>query len=124
MNAQFEVCQDGTFVSGRGWVVSTHSTQSVNIFAAHTSGTLAVSPGPGHNFSSELRIDYVNLASIAIGRRPYITESSGQLVFRTDTSLAGSHVAVSASLPSVPGKTWHWPDGDCLSLVPTSWSFI
>jgi hypothetical protein len=49
-------------------------------------GTLAVSMN-GKNFSNEVRIDYVNLASIALGRRPYVTETVGQIVFRSDVSL-------------------------------------
>eukprot|EP01043_Picozoa_sp_COSAG02_P030029 COSAG02_NODE_1898_length_10461_cov_3.844528_2_plen_393_part_00 len=73
-------------------------------------GTLAVS-NDGKNFSAnELRIDYVNLASIALGRRPYISEAVGQVVFRSDISLRGSRLAVSATLPCIPSKTWHWSE--------------
>ena len=73
-------------------------------------GTLSVS-NDGKNFSAnKLRIDYVNLASIALGRRPYISESTGQVVFRSDISLRSSTLTVSATLPCVPGKTWHWPE--------------
>jgi hypothetical protein len=70
-------------------------------------GTLAVSMD-GKNFSNEVRIDYVNLASIALGRRPYVAETAGHIVFRSDVSLTGSQLRVHASLPSVPGKAWDW----------------
>ena len=70
-------------------------------------GTLSATMD-GKNFSAGLRIDYVNLVSVALGRRPYITESAGQLVFRSDPSLAGVELSVAAGLPSVPGKSWQW----------------
>ena len=83
-------------------------------------GTLSVS-NDGKNFSvNALRIDYVNLASIALGRRPYVSEPTGQVVFRSDASLQGSTLTVSAKLPAVPGKTWHWPSvpGGADTMLP------
>ena len=71
-------------------------------------GTLAVSMN-GKDWSAGLTINYVNLASIALGRRPYMGEQAGELVFRSDSSLYGEQVKVNASLPCVPGKVWHWP---------------
>jgi hypothetical protein len=74
-------------------------------------GTLAVSMD-GTTYSNELRIDYVNLISVAIGRRPYVDEPSGELVFRSDYSLVGQKLLVKAGLPSVPGKHWEWASVD------------
>ena len=82
-------------------------------------GTLAVSVDGGRTYSNELRIDYVNLFSVAFGRRPYISEPTGELVFRSDRSLQGQKLAVHATLPSVSGKSWNWTlDGGVDLLLP------
>jgi hypothetical protein len=78
-------------------------------------GTIAVSVD-GRNWSSEYRISYVNLFSAALGRRPYISEPEGHLVFTSaDKAMFDpwdtiTSLTVEASLPSVPGKTWTWPN--------------
>lgn len=47
------------------------------------------------------------LWDIAIGRRPYISETRGTLLLRTEPGLNGLNVSVSASLPCV-AKNWSW----------------
>ena len=95
---------------------STHGTCAPPDAASAPTAVLVEGPGTlvvsmdGKNWSSPgLRIDYVNLASVAVGRRPYVAEQRGELVFRSDGSLLGAQLEVYASLPSVAGKAWHWP---------------
>ena len=77
-------------------------------------GTIAVSVD-GREWSNEYRIAYANLFSVALGRRPYISEPEGHLVFTSDESMwsPGSDrnnlLTVEASLPSV-SKNWTWPN--------------
>eukprot|EP01052_Picozoa_sp_SAG31_P023465 SAG31_NODE_1936_length_6871_cov_3.385854_5_plen_460_part_00 len=80
-------------------------------------GTIAVSVD-GQSWSNGLPIEYANLFSVALGRRPYIGELSGHLVFTSSDCLLwemmGCHsinasLTVEAFLPAA-GKTWTWLD--------------
>jgi hypothetical protein len=77
-------------------------------------GTIAVSVD-GQTWSNGLPIEYVNLFSVALGRRPYISEPSGHLVFTSSdcSREMGCHsnvsLTVEAFLPAA-GKTWTWPN--------------
>ena len=77
-------------------------------------GTIAVSVD-GQSWSNGLPIEYVNLFSVALGRRPYISEPLGHLVFTSSdcSPEMGCHsnasLTVEAFLPAA-NKTWTWPN--------------
>ena len=66
--------------------------------------------------SNAVRVTYIELAGVVIGRRPYISETVGALLVSTHPSLAGLGLGVHAWLPFLgSGSTgWRWP------LVPTA----
>ena len=81
-------------------------------------GTIAVSVD-GRDWSNEYRIAYANLFSVALGRRPYISEPEGHLVFTSDATMWSPRydrnnpprLTVEASLPSVSKNLfWTWPN--------------
>ena len=56
-------------------------------------------------------VEYTLLFDVALGRRPYITEASGHVLMRCNTSLLGSAVTVEATLPDLPtaaSRGWRW----------------
>jgi hypothetical protein len=53
-------------------------------------------------------VEYVYLLDVAIGRRPYVKEREGHLLFRCNASVLGTAVAVTADIPSIPSARWHW----------------
>jgi hypothetical protein len=48
------------------------------------------------------------LWDVAISRRPYIGEAEGNLLLRTDPSLAAERLSVAALLPCAGGRSWNW----------------
>ena len=80
-----------------------------------------ITPGPGllsvrnsAGWSVGQPVDYVYLLDIAIGRRPYVAETQGELLCRCNASLVGHRASVTATLLSSSGMPtaarWHWPN--------------
>ena len=68
---------------------------------------------------------FFHLAQAQLGRRPYIEETTGSILLRTDSqALGGASIAVEAYLPCVPGSHWAWPNvtGGSDVLLPLSLS--
>ena len=61
----------------------------------------------GGNCSNYLKVTYFAPVDVVVGRRPYINESQGPLLLRTDDSLHGVPLAVTASLAFAKRK-WNW----------------
>eukprot|EP01052_Picozoa_sp_SAG31_P004316 SAG31_NODE_178_length_21247_cov_11.492009_2_plen_421_part_00 len=61
----------------------------------------------GGNCSNYLKVTYFAPVDVVVGRRPYINESQGALLLRTDDSLHGVPLAVTASLAFAKRK-WNW----------------
>ena len=61
----------------------------------------------GGNCSNYLKVTYFAPVDVAVGRRPYLTESQGALLLRTDPSLRAVPLAVTASLAFAKRK-WSW----------------
>ena len=64
-------------------------------------------PTASNPWMARNRVSLFHLAEVALDRRPYITESQGQILLRTDASLGGHKITASAELPAA-GKRWHW----------------
>ena len=63
----------------------------------------------GETFSDGLPITFFELVHVAIGRRPYITEASGEILLRTDSSLDGQALQITARLPCAGSHSgWSW----------------
>jgi hypothetical protein len=76
-------------------------------------GTLEVGIGTHSSiqpllWSGGTPVEYTLLFDVALGRRPYITETSGHLLLQVNNSLVGTVVTVEATLPALPVATWHW----------------
>jgi hypothetical protein len=77
-----------------------------------------LAPGPGMldvrndgGWSNGTSVEYVYLIDVALGRRPYISETSGHLLLRCNISLIGKGgVTVEASLPPPINARWRWED--------------
>ena len=85
-------------------------------------GTISISLD-GRTFSNTLPVTFFHLALMQIGRRPYITETTGSILLRTDAlALGGTSLALEATLPCVPGKRWTWANvtGGTDVLLPLS----
>jgi hypothetical protein len=70
-------------------------------------------------------VEFFHLAQAQLGRRPYIEETTGSILLRTDSqALGGASIAVEAYLPCVPGLHWAWPivTGGSDVLLPLSLS--
>eukprot|EP01052_Picozoa_sp_SAG31_P022008 SAG31_NODE_1730_length_7424_cov_28.201911_8_plen_512_part_00 len=103
---------------------SSDTEQSAGCWLTEVPGTGTISVTlDGKAFSNELSVEFFHLALAQIGRRPYMDETTGSIVLRTDAAeLGGVAVAVEASLPCVPGKRWSWPNvtGGTDVLLPLS----
>lgn len=87
-------------------------------------GTISVSMD-GKAYSNTLPVEFFHLAQAQLGRRPYIEETTGSILLRTDSqALGGASIAVEAYLPCVPGLHWAWPivTGGSDVLLPLSLS--
>ena len=73
---------------------------------------------PGKPWAEPVRVTYFTLVDATVGRRPYINESTAELLIATHVSLRGVPLAVSAFLPpaavnveehdSTRGSSWSW----------------
>jgi hypothetical protein len=61
----------------------------------------------GGDCSNYLKVSYHSLVDVAVGRRPYIDESSGALLLSTHASLRGVPLSVTATL-AFANTTWSW----------------
>ena len=69
--------------------------------------------GNGSNWSTSadaIPVEYTQLFDVALGRRPYVSERTGHLLVRCNTSLIGMRVTVEATFPDLPTNHagWHW----------------
>ena len=90
-------------------------------FAADGPGLLTISVDGGKTFVGDPtaskpwlarnRVSLFHLVEVALDRRPYITESQGHLLLRSDTSLGGHTLTVAAELPAA-SKRWRWDSVD------------
>ena len=72
-------------------------------------GVLQVSFDGGTTWLGRLQVAYFEQIEIAIGKRPYISERSGDLLVRSHESLRGTMLFVKAELPAMGDvATWHW----------------
>ena len=98
--------------------------QNAGCWLAEVEGTATVSVSlDGQVYSNELPVELFHLAQAQIGRRPYVDETTGSIVLRTDAlALGGTTIHVEAHLPCVSGKRWSWPnvDGGTDVLLPLS----
>ena len=68
--------------------------------------------GPGLPLSTGMptnRLTLFQLVDAALDRRPYLAESKGFILLRSDTTLMGHRLHVKATLPAV-NKSWEWVD--------------
>jgi hypothetical protein len=72
---------------------------------------LSVSLDGGQHWSSEAMVEYFNIFEVALDKRPYVHESSGQLLIRASQSYFQNETSfeVTANLQSI-GKTWSWSE--------------
>jgi hypothetical protein len=101
-------------------IVHNDTSASCTLPAVVVGGAVALAISPnGANwatpfwFDMALELTYIELIDVAVGRRPYITESAGSLLVYTDHSLAGTPLSIIASLPCA-AHTWSW------QLTPTA----
>ena len=107
-----------TKVAVNGVVINaTHAACQMPAVSAEGPGTMTFSAAPGAVWN----VSYYNQFGVAVGLRPYISETHGSLLLRTDPAspYAGSKLTVSASLP-FGGHHWSWTtDGDEETVVLT-----
>eukprot|EP01047_Picozoa_sp_COSAG01_P034519 COSAG01_NODE_2597_length_7400_cov_37.453363_3_plen_397_part_00 len=63
---------------------------------------------PGIPWARPARVTYFVLADATVGRRPYINETSAELLIRTHQSLWGRRLVVRADLPLAQQHVWQW----------------
>jgi hypothetical protein len=105
-------------INSSGAVFEAHSINATALTCAGAPSVVAPGPGllhvsfdGGATWVGGLQVAYFEQIEVAIGRRPYIKEASGNLLVRSHKSLRGVKLLVKAELPAMgAAAAWRWGD--------------